>query len=197
MGYGTREEVNMHRKQLIVAAVTVISLGLAPIARAQEQADSAPHQIVLADPIRGAGHWGIGFGGGLWVSGISAKYFFSKGVAIQGVLGGFGWNRCYRAYCYGYGFGVDADLLFELPTIARAGDVMDLNWSAGPGVLLGIANPVAVGVNGEIGLEFDFIPVPIDIVVEYKPALMFGNGVPHGVWFDATGFGSHIRIYFQ
>lgn len=190
----------MARNQIVVFALIASILGFSPVALAQESGSagasgsSGPHQITLAKPIRGAGHWGIGFGGGLGVSGISVKYYFSSALAIQGIIGGWGWGYCYGGNCYAGGFGVDADLLFELPTLAKAGNAMDLNWEIGPGAWLGVSGAPVIAVSGVLGLELDFIPVPIDLVFEYKPALVFWNP---GVGFSPVGFGSHIRIFFQ
>ncbi len=176
-------------------ATTLIPLALLTAALTHAPAADA---IELANPIRSAGSWGIGFGGGSRVSGISAKYFASNTIAIQGVVGAWGYNRAYGPYwpagsTYRTGVGFNVDLLFELPTIATAGDVMELGWSVGPGVLLGIGEPFAVGAMGVLGLEFNFIPVPIDLVIEYRPTLY----LTPGPGFDPVNFGGHVRIYFN
>lgn len=150
--------------------------------------------IELADRIRQAGSFGIGFGGGLGPSGLSAKYYFSKDFALQGVLGGYGWGY------YGWGndrfggagFGVAVDFLFEGPAIHET-DVFELGWNIGPGVWLGAGPDTWFGISGSLGLEFNFHPVPIDIVIEYKPALRIVDVVA----FNPVNFGAHVRIYFH
>ena len=77
-----------------------------------------------------------------------------------------------------------------------AGDVMELGWCVGPGVWLGVGNSFWLGVNGTLGLEFNFIPVPIDLVLEYKPALKLVDS-DSGVGFNPVSFGGHVRIYFM
>ena len=155
------------------------------------------HALELANPIREAGRWGIGFGGGSGPSGISTKYFFSKGFALQGVVGAFGWGVGWPDNDVdgfsGTGLGVQVDFLFELPTIVMAGDVMELGWCVGPGVWFGVGPDFWLGAAGTLGLEFNFIPVPIDLVLEYKPAIRFIEPVG----FNPVSFGGHVRIYFM
>jgi len=155
------------------------------------------HAIELAKPIREGGHWGIGFGGGNGPSGISFKYFFSKALALQAVAGGYGWNDGGWTDSDDFGnsgIGVEADLLFELPTIVTAGDVMELGWAVGPGVWFAAGpDDFWFGVAGSLGLEFNFIPVPIDLVLEYKPTFKFVD-TPG---FHPVMFAGHVRIYFM
>ena len=49
------------------------------------------------------------------------------------------------------------------------------------------------GRNGVLGLEFNFIPVPIDLVIEYKPSLLLIDHID----FSAYSFCGHVRIYFM
>jgi len=93
----------------------------------------------------------------------------------------------------GFAFGVD--YLIELPDIVTAGDAFVLGWNAGIGGALGVADghsDLAIAAAGIVGLEFRIIPVPIDIVLEYRPGLLI---VPD-VAFDAVDFTAHIRFYF-
>ena len=153
------------------------------------------HALELANPIRESNRWGIGFGGGSGPSGISTKYFFSKGFALQGVVGAFGWGVGWDSsdQFNSTGLGVQVDFLFELPTIVMAGDVMELGWCVGPGAWIGLGPDFWLGASGTLGLEFNFIPVPIDLVIEYKPAIRFVDTVG----FNPVAFGGHVRIYFM
>jgi len=152
------------------------------------------HAIELADPIREGGHWGIGLGGGLGVSGVSFKWFMAKSLALQAVAGFYGGGGAFGAdSANAGGLGINVDLLFELPTIVMAGDVMELGWNIGPGVWTSIGSDFWLGVNGVLGLEFNFIPVPIDLVIEYKPSLLLVDHID----FSAYSFCGHVRIYFM
>lgn len=177
---------------------------LAPIALAAALAlaPSSAQALELANPIREAGHWGIGIGGGLGPSGFSAKYYFSRGFALQGVVGGYGygrnWNGGWRNDNFGAaGLGVLVDFLFEMPAIVE-GDVLELGWNIGPGAWIGVGSDFWFGVSGTLGLEFNFKPVPIDIVLEYKPALrLVSSRSDNPVGFNPWNFGAHVRIYFM
>jgi len=173
----------MFRK--LLPAALLAALGAAPL---DAQA------IELANPIREAGHWGIGLGGGLGPSGVSVKWFMAKALSLQGVVGFYGGGNAYGSdNANAGGLGIQADLLFELPTIVMAGDVMELGWAVGPGVWTSIGGDFWLGVNGTLGLEFNFIPVPIDVVIEYKPSLLLIDNVD----FSPYSFGGHVRIYFM
>lgn len=152
----------------------------------------------VAKPIRTPGRFGLGIGSGTIANGLSAKYFAAKDHALQfnaGTFGGGGikhrWNRF-------HGFGFSADYLFEMPTIATAGRAFDLGWNIGAGVGLGLDDNdtrddfFALAASFVLGLEFNFIPVPLDIVLEFRPGLLI---VPD-VDFDPVDFTAHIRVYF-
>ena len=157
-------------------------------------ASSEAQAIELADNIRAAGHWGIGLGGGLSTSGVSFKWFMADYLALEAVAGFFGGGGAFGSdNLNSGGLGLQADLLFELPTIVMAGDVMELGWAIGPGVWTSIGGTFWLGVNGTLALEFNFIPVPIDLVLEYKPSLLLIDNID----FSAYSFAGHVRIYFM
>jgi hypothetical protein len=125
----------------------------------------------------------------------------SRQHALQFTLGEFGgggfdnrWGR------FGDGLGLGADYLFELPDIVRAGRAFDLAWNVGAGIGLGFDDDdgpndswdTAFAVAFVLGLELSFIPVPLDIVLEWRPGLLL---VPD-VDFDLVDFTAHIRFYF-
>lgn len=151
-----------------------------------------------AKPVRTAGNFGLGLGSGTMANGLSAKYFAATSHALQfnlGVFGGGGIdNRWHR---FG-GLGLSADYLFEMPTLVKAGRAFELAWNIGAGVGVGLDDHdggddvVAFAASFVLGLEFNLIPVPIDIVLEYRPGLLI---VPD-VDFDAVDFTAHIRFYF-
>jgi len=49
-----------------------------------------------------------------------------------------------------------------------------------------------VAASGVVGLEFRIIPVPIDVVLEFRPGFLI---VPD-FDFDPVDFTAHIRYYF-
>ncbi len=113
------------------------------------------------------------------------KHFLTKGTAVQGVVGAYGgWE--------GGGLGLNADYLIERPPIA-SGEVIDLAWNFGAGAGVGIHdNSAAVAVSGVLGLEFAFVPAPIDLVIEYRPTL----GVVPGIGVDLINATGHLRWFF-
>ena len=133
------------------------------------------------------GDFGIGVGGGLGVSGLSMKAPFGP-VAVQGVIGTYGWNGYYDDDR----LGVSVDLLWSQPEFASGGPV-NLAWNIGfgGGVGVGSGNPL-VGISGVAGLEFIVQPAPIDIVLEYRPTLI----VQPGTDMELVNFSGHIRYYF-
>jgi hypothetical protein len=148
------------------------------------------HAVAPADSVRAAGHWGIGLGGGTAVSGVSFKYFLTNGTALQAIVGAAGYGN---PDDFDSALGVDIDFLIEMPTITTAADVFELGWAIGVGGWTWIPDPFWLGINGVLGLEFNFIPIPLDLVLEYRPAIR----VVPDVGTDLYDFGGHIRFYFQ
>lgn len=158
----------------------------------------------LAEPIRTPGRFGLGIGMGTLANGLSAKYFIDKENALQFNLGEFGGRGFDRRWGHWGGIGFSADYLFEMPAIARAGNAFELAWNIGAGLGIGFDNDdyehkhkhyhdyTAFAASFVLGLEFNFIPAPIDIVIEFRPGLLL---VPY-VDFDPIDFTAHIRVFF-
>lgn len=143
----------------------------------------APIAALAEGPVREAGNFGIGLGGGLGPVGISAKYFMGDQHAIQGMVG---------TYARGGGLGLGADYLFEGPAIVT-GEVAELGWNVGAGPQLYLfANTLGLAATGVAGLEVNFQPVPIDVVIEYRPGILI---IPV-VGADLVNFSGHVRYYF-
>lgn len=142
----------------------------------------APSEV-QAQSIRQGGRLGVGIGTGTSTNGLSLKYFVADTQAFQFTAGaGFG---------NGY-LGAGLDYLLELPTLADAG-VLAIGWNAGLGAGVGIGGGVlGVGVSGILGLEVLFEPLPIDLVLEWRPTV----SVIPSVGFGLVGFTGHIRYYF-
>lgn len=135
--------------------------------------------------------WGLGIGGGTWTNGVSIKHMNGDATALQGVIGVWGPGRG------GDGIAASGSFLFEQPTFASA-EPLELAWNYGLGADLAIWDDdkgnggVAVGGHGVLGLEVLFVPVPLDLVVEYRPGLLL---VP-GVGLDLVNFSGHLRFWF-
>ena len=144
-----------------------------------------------ADNIRTGGKFGIGIGGGTGVSGVSMKYWLDSSQALQGVVGIWGLGRGHG----GSVLGLNGDYLWEGPSLFKNG-VIDIGWNLGLGPFLGVglgeADAFWLGVNGVLGIEFNFVPVPIDITLEYRPGLSIFPDVDA----DLINFGGHIRYFF-
>ncbi len=182
-------------KHLRLKLISLITFGLCIGASTQAFADA---------PIRQAGNFGIGVGGGNRVLGLSMKYFQSQSNAFQFVVGfrdGDRWcdddywdgrRRCRDRYWGGDYIGLNADYLFELGEFVQT-DVINIGPSVGAGVGLGIWDDgVDLSINGVGGLEFMLNPVPIDFVVEWRPTI---HVVP-GVDLNLVEFTGHVRYYF-
>jgi hypothetical protein len=101
------------------------------------------------------GDFGIGVGGGLGVSGLSMKAPFGP-VAVQGVVGTYGWNGYYDDDR----LGVSVDLLWSQPEFASGGPV-NLAWNIGFGGAVGVGrNDPLVGISGVAGLSSSCSPRP-------------------------------------
>lgn len=143
----------------------------------------APAVGLAEGPVRETGNFGLGLGGGLGPVGISAKYFMSDKHALQGMAG---------TYARGGGLGLGADYLFEGPAIVT-GEVAELGWNVGAGPQLYLfGGTLGLAATGVAGLEVNFQPVPIDIVLEYRPGVYI---IP-GVAADLVNFSGHVRYYF-
>ncbi len=136
--------------------------------------------------------FGIGIGGGLAVTGLSGKYMLREDLALQGVVGVLDVGRDDDS------IGFSIDFLKEMPDLFSE-DGVALAWNAGVGGLLGIYEDdfgndagVKAGVSGIIGLEFVIDPIPLDLVLEYRPSIIL---VPR-TDIEFIDFSAHIRFWF-
>jgi hypothetical protein len=109
---------------------------------------------------------GIGLRGGLY-NGLTIKHFFGRATALEGIFD-TRWQ------------GIDATILYEISH--RAFDVSRLNWYYGLGGHIGFYNGdhypngtagqslTTIGVDGILGLEYNFAELPINISLDWKPA---------------------------
>lgn len=133
------------------------------------------------------GTFGIGIGAGTATNGLSGKYYMGS-FAIQANLGlyGVGADRFGNN-----GFAVSVDGLLEQSALFKNG-VVSIDWNLGLGGGLALSDDnFLLAAAGVIGLEFNFVPVPIDFVVEYRPTLVIT-----GLDLNPIDFTGHLRFYF-
>jgi hypothetical protein len=141
-----------------------------------------------ADEIRSAGNFGLGLGVSTFAAPLSGKYFLGDEHALQFNAGFFQDDLDFE----GKGLGLGLDYLYEMPPIAE-GDKLEFAWSLGFGPALGIIDEhTAIAAVGVVGLEFNIKPVPMDVVLEYRPHLLLNPDTD----LDLTEFGGHVRYYF-
>ncbi|TXD42651.1 hypothetical protein FRC96_03000 [Lujinxingia vulgaris] len=125
---------------------------------------------------------GVGIGSATVASGLSLK--LPAGPTAFQLTAGC-WGGC-------DGVAASLDLLFNMPAIASA-DALTLAWNFGGGGALGVGDGgLGVGAAFVAGLEFHFQPVPIDLVLEWRPGLY----VVPDVDIHLVNFGGHARWYF-
>lgn len=163
------------------------SLGLALFSTLFLLTSSAQAMGTGGASLRSAGRLGLGLGNG-WASGLSAKLGLADMLALQLTAGTYG-----LGHGAGDGFSVGADLLIEMPALWRH-PVVELAWSlgAGGGIALVDNGDPGIGAMGVLGLEFLFVPLPVDIVLELRPRLLVSPVSD----FDPVEFGGHVRFYF-
>jgi len=142
--------------------------------------------------------FGIGIGSGTGATGVSGKLMAGPG-AFQGVVGFWGHggdpNRPGTGQ-YGSidGVALSLDYLFEMPSLATT-QYFNLDWNFGFGGGFGVSTSggtPGVAVAGVAGLEFNFTKVPLDLTLEYRPAV----GLLPGVGIGLIGFTAHLRVWF-
>jgi len=142
--------------------------------------------------------FGLGIGSGTGATGVSAKWMMAPG-ALQFVLGFWGHGDDGsgpgpRQYTHLDGIALSVDYLFEMPSLART-QFFNLDWSFGLGGGVGVATgggTPGVAAAGIAGLEFNFTKIPLDLTVEYRPAIGFLPGFGIGL----IGFTAHLRVWF-
>lgn len=137
--------------------------------------------------------FGLGIGGGLAVTGLSGKYMLRDDAALQGVVGVLHAGRDDDSLA------VSVDFLYEMPDLFTE-DGVALAWNAGFGALVGVyenefgdGGGVKAGISGVVGLELVIDPVPLDLVLEYRPHVIL---VP-STDIELIEFTAHIRFWFS
>jgi hypothetical protein len=142
-------------------------------------------------------NFGLGIGQGTGASGLSGKFMTGPG-AIQAVVGVWGGREGGDHSGPGRprldGIALSVDYLFEMPSLARS-EYFSLDWSFGLGGGVGVSTgggAPGVAVAGIAGLEFNFTKIPLDVAIEYRPAV----GILPGPWIGLVGFTAHVRLWF-
>ena len=130
----------------------------------------------------------LGVRGGLF-NGVTVKHFIGPNAAVEGIF-----SSRWR--------GLNVTGLYEIHK--QAFDVPGLNWYYGGGGHIGFWNGndvawfndnndyVVIGVDGILGLEYNFAEIPFNISLDYKPAF---NIIGYtGFWAD--GGALSIRYTF-
>ncbi len=151
-----------------------------------------------AQDLKQTGNFGIGLGVGTFASLISAKYFLSPSLSLQGNLGPYRYNwycnnrrRCGR--WGGDSLALSADILAERGPLVGNSDI-SLGWQIGGGAGVGFyggGGGADLAVAFVTGLQLNIHALPIDLVLEWRPKVIL-NGPFFDFW-DATG---HVRYYF-
>lgn len=130
---------------------------------------------------------GIGLRGGFW-NGFTVKHYTAGEVAIEGILttrwNGFNITALYEKHKYNfnsdkwdwyYGFGGH---------IGFWNDVDDHPWFDETGAF------TVFGIDGILGIEFTFSEVPLNISLDWKPAVNFGE------YYGFNGDGAALSFRF-
>lgn len=164
----------------------------------------APGLAWGAAPIQDGGNFGIGVGGGLGATGLSAKYFIGADFSLQGVVGL--WNPVQIDLlpnddldATGNGaFALSIDGLFESQPWIN-GEAADVAFNGGVGISFATSSPMNSALSLVGGIELDLEFVPIDLVFEYRPH-MYLVPLPNdwgrpGTYVDFLAFTGHVRVY--
>ena len=167
-------------KSALIVGIVVVAAALAP-SRAAADFGTPRH------------NFGIGLGMGTGASGVSAKLMAGPG-AFQAVAGVWGSGNGEGRYAHIDGVALSLDYLFEMPSLATT-QYFNLDWNFGFGGGFGVSTSggtPGVAVAGVAGLEFNFTKVPLDLTLEYRPAV----GLLPGVGIGLIGFTAHLRVWF-
>ena len=109
-------------------------------------------------------------------------------VAVDGIFSTGQFSRIHADVSFGSGVGIDLlwDFLYR-----PLGDEA-FNWYVGAGPYTFIGDPFALGIIGEVGLEYRFKGVPIALGADWRPYFRLIDNTAFG----AEGFGINVRWVF-
>ena len=109
-------------------------------------------------------------------------------VAVDGIFSTGQFSRIHADVSFGKGVGID--LLWDF--LYRPLGEEAFNWYVGAGPYTFIGDPFALGIIGEIGLEYRFKEVPIVLGGDWRPYFRLIDNTDFG----AKGFGLNVRWVF-
>lgn len=109
-------------------------------------------------------------------------------VAIDAVFSAGEFSRLHADVSFGDGLGID--LLWDF--IYRPLGEEGFKWYAGVGPNLYLSDPFALGVVGELGIEYQFKNTPLVIGADWRPGLRVIENTDFGV----DSFGLNVRYVF-
>ena len=109
-------------------------------------------------------------------------------VAVDGIFSTGQFSRIHADVSFGKGVGID--LLWDF--LYRPLGEEAFNWYVGAGPYTFIGDPFALGIIGEIGLEYRFKEVPIALGGDWRPYFRLIDNTDFG----AEGFGINVRWVF-
>ncbi|MFU8806856.1 MAG: hypothetical protein ACNA8W_23820 [Bradymonadaceae bacterium] len=132
---------------------------------------------------RNPGNLGIGLGSATLASGLSVKQFAGP-TAFQLTAG------CWRSHCSN-GVAASLDFLINMPALSTS-QFLSVAWNFGGGGALGVGEgSLGAAAAFILGLEVNFQAIPIDLVLEWRPALRILDSI--GI--SPFGAGAHLRFY--
>ena len=109
-------------------------------------------------------------------------------IAVDGIFSTGQFSRIHADVSFGKGVGID--LLWDF--LYRPLGEEAFNWYVGAGPYTFIGDPFALGIIGEIGLEYRFKEVPIVLGGDWRPYFRLIDNTDFG----AEGFGLNVRWVF-
>lgn len=106
-------------------------------------------------------------------------------IAIDGIFSTGQFSRIHADISFGNGVGIDALWDFVYRPLGNEA----LNWYAGVGPYIQIADPFWLGAIGELGVDYQFSSVPISISIDWRPAL----SIVEKTDLHLEGFGINVR----
>jgi hypothetical protein len=170
----------MRRKILLLAAIVISAVSTT---NAQKSSSFATSDYTTA--------LGIKLNPAIGGVAVTFKHFMNQQRAFE-ALGTF-WER-----------GTRLTGLYEFNWDIR--DLNGLKWYVGPGAHLGFYNDeyhnenhygasyVSVGIDGVIGLDYKFNNIPLNLSVDWQPAVEFGTGRYNGFAGDFGGFSARYTF---
>jgi len=190
----------VRRSLIVVFAAALVTLAPSLDARAQDDEPEAETDDQIEHEIGDDAIVGLGLGHGTYTTGLTGKLYIDQRSALQLFFGDFGAYGRYDLDCtVACGFGVSADYVFEFQDLVVDPQAGRLFLGGGVGGFLGTYTApgdddlVDFGINGVFELGWHFYRFPLELIIDVRPALAFGDFAPD---FLAIDGGFAARWYF-